>query len=74
MQNFFTAPGGRSSILIKDSNPDPDRRFHISISDNFMIGADGLRDLALFLTDFASAHTPPATSKKKTTTKETKDV
>jgi hypothetical protein len=54
----YSAPGGRSYITIRDSNPDTDRRFHVAVSEGFCIGADGLRELASELNAFAADVSP----------------
>lgn len=45
----LSAPGGRASISVRSSNPDPKRRFVVTISDGFCVGTDGLRMVAKFL-------------------------
>jgi len=60
----FDAPGGRSSLSIRPSNPDPNRRYSVTISDGFCIGADGLRDLAKKLKSFADQVDPKSSPKK----------
>lgn len=71
----FTAPGGRAYLSIRSSNPDPKRRFVVTVSEGFGIGADGLRDLAKQINNFADEVDPkakkaPAT---KTATKKAAD-
>jgi hypothetical protein len=54
----FTAPGGKASLSIRSSNPDPTRRFSVSLSDGFAIGASGLLEMADQLAEFAMAADP----------------
>lgn len=62
----FTAPGGRAYLTIRSSNPDPSRRFNLTVSDGFGIGADGLRELAKQITAFANEVDPKPKAKKTT--------
>jgi hypothetical protein len=72
----FTAPGGRAYLTIRSSNPDPSRRFNLTVSDGFGIGAEGLRELASKIAAFADEVDPPAkpqptSSSKKSSKKAT---
>jgi hypothetical protein len=49
----FTAPGGRAYLTIRSTNPDPVRRFNVTVSDGFGISASGLRDLSKQIDTFA---------------------
>lgn len=49
----FTAPGGRAYLTIRSTNPDPVRRFNVTVSDGFGIGSAGLRELAKGIDAFA---------------------
>jgi hypothetical protein len=49
----FTAPGGRAYLTIRSTNPDPARRFNVTVSDGFGIGSAGLRELAKGIDAFA---------------------
>lgn len=51
----LSAPGGRASISVRSSNPDPKRRFVVTISDGFCVGTDGLREVAKFLKSTADS-------------------
>lgn len=55
----FSAPGGRASVSIISSNPDPDRRFNLKVSDGFLFGVQGIRELAVALNAFADEVDPP---------------
>lgn len=58
MPASFAAPGGRDYLQIRSAHPDPSRRFHVSMSDTFLIGADGLREMAEWLVKFANEADP----------------
>lgn len=49
----FTAPGGRAYLTIRSTNPDPARRFNVTVSDGFGISTSGLRDLSKQIDAFA---------------------
>lgn len=65
----FTAPGGRAYMTIRSSNIDPNRRYAITVSDGFGIGADGLRDLAKQIKSYADKMDPPAKAKASSKSK-----
>lgn len=59
----FTLPSGRDYLTVRSSNPDPSRRYAVTLSDDFSTGVEGLREMAQWLNDFADEVDPP---KKKT--------
>lgn len=61
----FTAPGGRAYMTIQSANVDPNRRFSVTVSDGFGIGADGLRELAKKIAAYANEVDPKAKPKAK---------
>lgn len=64
----FTAPGGRAYMTIRSANIDPNRRFAITVSDGFGVGADGLRDLAKQIKAYADKMEPKAKAKASSKT------
>ncbi|MCH2199769.1 MAG: hypothetical protein MK081_13400 [Flavobacteriales bacterium] len=52
MKNFST-PGGRDYLSIRSANPNPARRFVVTVSNGFALGIAGLRDLSTWLTEQA---------------------
>lgn len=55
MKNFST-PGGRDYLSIRSANPNPARRFVVTVSNGFALGTEGLRDLATWLKAQADAY------------------
>lgn len=49
---------GSGYLQIRSSNPDPNRRYHFAIADDLCLGPDGMRELALFIADFADETDP----------------
>lgn len=64
MQTFTHLPG-RAYLSVAERHPDPERRYLVTVSDNFQIGADGLRELAAWLNAFADDVAPKAKPKGK---------
>lgn len=63
-----SAPGGRAHLQLRSSNPDPARRFVLTVSDGFAVGADGVRELANAMLKFAD-EVDPAPKKAKASAK-----
>lgn len=59
----ISSPSGGAYLTIRSSNPDPSRRFAVTVSDNYLVGVQGLRDLAASIVEFCDEIEPPAKPK-----------